>query len=550
MRALALAERWLPILAAVGLLAVLGDIWLARVAYPFDLEWMEGGMLAHAWRLVEGLPLYVPPGPDFAPFIYPPGYAAVVAALGSVVGLSPMLGRLVSLAGILAAAAALGFGVRQQGGSWPITLGAAAVFLGTYPSAGAYFDIVRPDSLALGLASWSIVLALQEERWAPVASGGLLAAAFLCKHNFALLGVPLVIGLGVRDWRAAARFAAASMGPALAVVGWLQWSSGGHFLTYLLEVPRSHNYISSRATIDTWLEVGTALPFVLGAIGWGLFLPGVEAARRWPRWLVVTVPLWLGVGVAWAGTYVPPPPDSRLSSLGAAIAYWAVVVGIAGPLLRLLGRRWWSARAVLGLGVGLVALGMSLLMRAHDGGFVNVHMPLFWVCSFGFGVLLTRWSRHPGTPPMRALITGLLVAQLAYAAGRVDRSRYVPTEADVAAGWAFVERARPIEGPILSPFAAWLPVYAGKPPSIHAMALWDCNYPDGPYVDDLRRVRDALRADHWPLAFGGNHYFVGPLTADYEPLEVLVEEGGPVFLPKTGFRAHPWRTMVPIVGQE
>ena len=82
------------------------------------------------------------------------------------------------------------------------------------------------------------------------------------------------------------------------------------------------------------------------------------------------------------------------------------------------------------------------------------------------------------------------------------------------------------------------------------MALWDCNYPEGPYVDDLRAVRDALREDHWVLAFGGNHHFVGPLVDDYEPLEVLLEENGPVLMPKTGFRAKPWRTMVPIPGVE
>lgn len=547
MRALAMLERWLPILAVAGLMLLLGDIWVARAPYPFDLEWMEGGMLAHAWRLEHGLPLYVPPGPDFAPFIYPPGYSAVVAGLGSIFGLSPTLGRAVSLVGALAAAAALVFGIRREGGSWPLAVGVGAVFLGAYPATGAFYDVVRPDGLAVGLMAWSVVLALRPGRGAPVASGLLLAAAFLCKHNLALLGVPIALGLAVRSWRHALQFTLASAGPALLAVGWLQWSSDGHFLTYLLEVPRSHRMIWDRALFDTPAELGTAYPFVLGTIGWALLLRGLAAPHPLPRWLATTAPLWIGVGVAWAGTYHPPQPP--LSKLGAAIAYWAVVVGIAGPLLRLGGRDWWSWRAVTGLGLAATTLGSSLLMRAHDGGFINVHMPLLWVLALGFGVVLIRWS-HTRTVPMRLLVTGVLVAQVVHAATRLDRDKLVPTAEDEAAGWAFVERARPIDGPVLSPFAAWLPVYAGKPPSVHAMALWDLNYPEGPYVDDLRVVKNALRDDHWPIAFGGTHYFVGPLAADYEPIEVIVPEQGRVFAPRTGLRAYPWRVMVPIPGSE
>lgn len=54
---------------------------LARFDYPFDLEWTEGGMLVNAQRLLDHRPLYASPGLDFIPFMYPPGYHALVAAL-------------------------------------------------------------------------------------------------------------------------------------------------------------------------------------------------------------------------------------------------------------------------------------------------------------------------------------------------------------------------------------------------------------------------------------------------------------------------------------
>ena len=43
-----------PVAAGLLLLGALAAAWAGRLAYPFDLEWMEGGMLAHAWRMQRG----------------------------------------------------------------------------------------------------------------------------------------------------------------------------------------------------------------------------------------------------------------------------------------------------------------------------------------------------------------------------------------------------------------------------------------------------------------------------------------------------------------
>ena len=83
-------------LAALGLLLYTAA---GRYDYPYDIEWMEGGLLTHAWRVREGLPLYVEPSVDFVPFIYPPLYAWVLGTLGHVFELGYPLGRLLSLAG-------------------------------------------------------------------------------------------------------------------------------------------------------------------------------------------------------------------------------------------------------------------------------------------------------------------------------------------------------------------------------------------------------------------------------------------------------------------
>ena len=53
-----------------------------RFGYPYDLEWMEGGLLQHAQRISDNQGIYVPPSVDFIPYLYTPLYPGLVAFLG------------------------------------------------------------------------------------------------------------------------------------------------------------------------------------------------------------------------------------------------------------------------------------------------------------------------------------------------------------------------------------------------------------------------------------------------------------------------------------
>ena len=44
-------------------------IALSRMAFPFTLEWMEGGSFVQVSRILAGQPLYVRPSFDFIPQI-------------------------------------------------------------------------------------------------------------------------------------------------------------------------------------------------------------------------------------------------------------------------------------------------------------------------------------------------------------------------------------------------------------------------------------------------------------------------------------------------
>src|SRR4029077_4434078 len=89
---------YLPFIAlAAWVFVVLARVFILRLRYPRDLEWMEGGVLTHALRLSKGQPLYAEPSVDFVSFLYTPLYPAVLCALSRIFGLSYMLGRTVSI---------------------------------------------------------------------------------------------------------------------------------------------------------------------------------------------------------------------------------------------------------------------------------------------------------------------------------------------------------------------------------------------------------------------------------------------------------------------
>jgi hypothetical protein len=568
-----------PFAAGALLLVLLLTLWWSRLTYPFDLEWMEGGMLAHAWRLDQGLQLYVRPNLDFVPYVYPPGYSAVVALLGKVFGLSMGLGRAVSVVSILAAAAILGRSLAQTGAERLVLWGAPLVFLGTYPMVGAFYDLVRPDSLAVALLAGSLVLSLDtERRWAPTAAGLLLAAAFLTKQNTAIFGVPVAVALVHRDWRDGARFVAASLGPALVAVAALQWWSSGRFLTWMLDVPRSHPSVWQRAVVDVPREWGMALPVAFAVVGFAWVIDAVRRQSMLPAPVAALLPLWAGLASVAFG--LRNVSNDGTAPLATGFAYWAgvagpvalavVVIGLVAGAVRALisevrdpelaggdaggsalgAARAWASRSLppwwwtWEVGVVLTAGLSALLMRVHDSGFINVHAPFFWVLALVMGRVMIRWSTSPG-PRLMPLVSAALTIQLLWAAAHLDRSALAPTAEDVAAGNRFVQEVARAEGPVLSPFGAWLPTYAGKPPSLHAMGLWDCNFPEGPYYEDLALIDQALETHHWAMILGGPQPMLGDFVRFYDPVKEIVGERDPALNPKSGYIVRPWRVLVP-----
>ena len=149
--ALGALTRVVVVVAAVAPIA--GYLWVAlhRLSYPFELDWMEGGSVELAARVLAGHSLYAPPSLLFVGWTYTPLYYWVAAAVAKVTGIGFVPLRLVSLSASLAAMAILASMVIRETRDRIAGVLAAGLFAATFRISGAWFDTGRVDALFLAL---------------------------------------------------------------------------------------------------------------------------------------------------------------------------------------------------------------------------------------------------------------------------------------------------------------------------------------------------------------------------------------------------------------
>lgn len=526
-------------IVAAGVLWQLWTIWAARLRYPFDLEWMEGGMLIHAWRMQRGLPIYVEPSAEFIPFVYPPGFSAALVALAEVFGLDYSTGRALSLFSTGIAAAAIVFAVRRFTRAWLPAFVGALVYLGCYSSSGLFYDLVRSDALAMALLAWSIALAFERDPRAALGSALLLAAAATVKLQTAVFGLPLMLCIWARDGRPAAiRFALAAAFPVVAFAVFMQWRTDGLFLRWVIAAPASHGMVWQRFFPGTPAELGGHLPIVLGVLaGWAVLraageLPGVRRRRFLGAVAALAIAgalTALGIAAQYTVTrFEAALGVSMFAALAVASVVWLRARGRAAPA---------STEAVFVISLGAMALFSCAMSRAHLGGYVNVLMPLHWLLALAFGCVLAQMPTH--WPRVGTLVASVLaISQLGLQGRALDAGRFAPDEGDRVAGERLVEVLRELPGPILSPFAPWLAVQAGYPPSLHQLSISENSMPGSAFPSTRERIRAAVDSAYWPIVVAGNRPIGFGVEERYELMR-HVESAGHELWPRSGFPVRP-----------
>jgi len=386
----------------------------SRIGYPFDLEWLEGAAASNTLRLINGLPIYVKPTLDYVPEVYTPLYFYISALPMKLMGPGFLPLRLVSFIFSLGVMALLFAIARRETGEKLAGLLAAGFFAASFGVSGAWFDLARVDSAFLFfllLGVWLVRYGRSVE--AAVAAGLVAALAFFTKQTALGLFIPLLV------WT------------------FFTWKKRALWF----------------ATVSLLLIGGGFLAFDAMTLGWFRYytvtLPAMDGIRE-----EMLFRFW------WADLLFTLP----VAVLAAGVWFGITLSGRAGRPAR---DAWFFFLA----GGGMV--GLSWLARIHKGGYLNVLMP-----AYAFLALMVPLGLHAADRALRhrgdgrrcgvqLLLVLALIAQFGFLTfhpevGLLPLERWVPSEADRAAGEAVVELIAGFDGPVFTPFHCFLPVSAGK----------------------------------------------------------------------------------------
>jgi len=410
------ALAYVPLIAAACFVFLYVALAVMRFGYPFELEWMEGGSLGQVSWILSGHKLYGPPSLEFTPWVYPPLYFYLSAAVSSVLngGFFPL--RLLSFMCALGSIALIFVMVRRETRNARAAALAAGLFAASYQMGGAWFDLGRSDSLflVLLLGAFYLLRSGGSSRAAAVA-GVLLALSFFSKQTALVAALPLALYCALVNWRHGVWFVATA---AVLIVG-------------------------GTAVLDHWQD---------GWFSYYVFiLPGRLSSRVIPERVVYFWTRDVGMPLAVACT------------LGLFHAVRTATDPSRG--------RWYYFVMALGLFAG------AWIPRIQSGGYQNTLIPAYAAVSILFGLGLDGLSRTLALTEARLRVQlGVLLELLCvmqFAVLVYNPLATLPRPGDLAAGQRIVQRLADVDGDVFLFSQGYLAAMAGKPSTAHAAAILD-----------------------------------------------------------------------------
>lgn len=450
-------------LAALAGLLTLGWVIARRITYPYDLEWMEGGMLCHALRLLHGQPIYAAPSVDFIPHLYTPLYPMVVAALGAVAGdVSYVLGRGVSTAALCGALLLAGAWAYKEGGSRAAALWAMALPAVTFAQTGGFFDLARADSLQLFLTALGAAAAFygRGRHLAMAAAALLLVAGFFAKQTAAPLIVFVASAMLLTRRRTVLTFAVVGVASFALCVYLQNRASQGWFWTYIFRLHQSHAFFYQRAFLHTPRALVTLLGPALGVAAWAGLAQALGKSSEQPGPGLYYL-LWLGLGGIVTACISFGTQWAHTNALIPGIYFPAIAIGAAAGRLVTRHARLPRAQGPIS------AQSPSGPLPPDSPPSPSGQPPRSGRPSMGSG-------RQRRARTLRESLVWLALLASLFARGRELRpAAHVPTLADRAAGDAVIALLRSAPGEVLVPFHPFYAHLAGKRTYLHRMGIWD-----------------------------------------------------------------------------
>ena len=378
-----------------------------RIFYPYEIEWIEGGILQGVVRITEGLPLYAAPSMDYVPSLYAPFYFYLSAFSSLILGVGLPALRAVSVVAALLTAVMVGSSVWQLTRSRLAAMLALLSWGAMYRFSGNWYDLARVDSLwasCLTAAVTSLIFfSVQRKKYfLGLAVFSLLLAIFTKQATLILIPFFLVAVWCWADFVSACRFGILILLLTAIVAGILQWQSSGYFYFYTMKMASSHHF-----------NHGIPMNFLHGD-------------------LLLGIPIYLALSlgfIAW-----------KFSIKRDAVAWLALLSGF---------------------------LLMSLLSRWYAGGFLNVLMPLHQLILImaisGFSTLLFKANMlFSNVARYSVMITLTILLTLNVLIGWFNPTGKIPTSADRSCGDKIIKQLSSVDGRVCVSRHGYLAYLAGK----------------------------------------------------------------------------------------
>lgn len=423
-----------------------------RLAYPFEVEFLEGLMADHALRITQGLEIYVRPTMEFIPVLYTPFYSYASATAMEVVGVSLLAPRLVTLLATLGSTLLIGLMIAKALRSRSAALLGAGMFIATYGSLGFFFDVARVDSLFVALLL-ATLYALQSGMGTRniIGSALCITLAFFTKQQALPFAVLIALWLLYRNWKQGLLWTALVGGLILAGIAWFNYRTDGWFDYYVFTVPRA------KTAEFSWYSFANAFATDM----FGMF--------------AIAMLLAIATGI------------TRLST------------GARDYL------RTWEGLVLL------MVLGSSIVVAmsyGNLGGYKNVAMPL--AAFLALIIPLAIWYAREREPRLESVLWLALLLQLIglWRSPLYDGKLFASRE-QKAAGHEFIKTLRSLPGDVYVMMHGFLPYLAGKPMHAHLVSVKDVYVVNDEHARYLKHEYDSLLAAH---AFGAIIIDEDPLT--------------------------------------
>ena len=401
----------------IALLYIIMYLWIAchRLKYPFELEWIEGGMVDQVQRIINGQSMYVAPNINFVPFLYTPLYFYVSAFASTIFGIGLFPLRLISFLASLVSFVSIFLIVREVTKNWWAAFLSTGLFAASFQLTGAWLDIARVDSLFIALWLLFLYFVIRQKSLAYALLAGVLAAmAFLTKQTALLACLPVIAYLFWENWKRGLTL----LTTMLLIIGITTWilnqSSNGWYTFYIFRLQ---------------LQQTEWLPSVLISF--------------WNGDLFVHVPL--------------------------------AIVFVLFFLIRKLSQNRLSLLEWLSILIG--ALAAAFITKAKVGGYYNVLLPAYAAISIFFGLglneLLKKADQFPIDYRARLEILIYMACLSQFIILYYSPNVQIPTKADLNAGYELVQFISHVNGNVYLPDHGYLSTLAGKKTYAHQSAIWD-----------------------------------------------------------------------------